>query len=154
MLASQPTKIGKIGYLIAYMGQFILILPFVDILSHSAGLLDVFAFISSALVIGLGYFLAARDVHMSRLGWKLVFKDPLVTWRDRFARSFIYFGSLYTILMATFDRSLGSTSLSWSLYWIMRIGAIALWIIGWALILTEREAPSPPQAHEDSTIST
>jgi membrane-associated protease RseP (regulator of RpoE activity) len=150
MNSEQPSKIGKIGYLIAYMGQFILILPLVDILSHSAGLLDVLAFISSALVIGCGYFLAARDVHMARLGWKLVFKDPLVTWRDRFARGFIYFGSFYTISTATLDRTLGPTSLSWSIYWILRFGAVALWIVGWTIILTEREGPPLQEAKDDT----
>jgi hypothetical protein len=155
MKVEQPGKIGKIGYLMALVGPLILILPFADVVSYSAGLLDVFTFILSVLVIGCGYFLAAKDVHMARLGWKLIFKDPLITWRDRSARSFIYFGSFFTILMvATVDKSLGFPGPSWSLYWIMRIGAIALWIIGWALILTEREAPSPPQAHEDSTTST
>ena len=153
MLVSQPTKIGKIGCFVFFTGQFFWILPIIDLIWRSFDLWDVVFFVVGMLLILVGYLVTRKDMHLRRLGWKLLLWDFPKT-RDRFARGLITFGNTVVMILIMMSRIMDYTYGTWQSIWVYPSLAIIALLIGWALILTEREAPSPPQAYEDSTTST
>lgn len=149
MNVGQPGKIGKIGYLMALMGQYFWILPILDLAHHPLDIWHVFFIVFLTLVIVISYIVARKDAYIKRLGWRLAFWHP-DKGRAGFAYAFIMYGSLWLMLTITLVRSAGSLFILEGWYAALSIGALVLLLSGWVLILTEREPSVPAQDHDTS----
>jgi hypothetical protein len=138
MGVEQPSKIGKIGFLVAYTGVFIGLLTIVGVASHSLDIWDVASLIGAILLIIAGSRMIQRDVYMKRRGWKLLLWNfPQI--RDRAALGLITGGNFYIIVTILFSRMRGMMYATWPYSWIPTSLAVIGLIIGWGLVLTERE---------------
>lgn len=140
MNIGQPSKIGKVGYLLALMGVFLSLTPILHLFSLKLTLWDVPFLILGVLLIIAACILASKDTHMRRLGWGFLMWRPS-TIRDRLATLLMLVGGLWIVVMLsalssplTFD-PLGNG-------WLVTIAAGVALLLGWALILTEREDPT------------
>ena len=147
MLVSQPTKIGKIGYLLGLMSVFLPLTPILDLFSLKLTLWDVPFLIFGVLLIIIAYILASKDTYMRKLGWGFLMWRPS-TIRDRIATLLILIGGLWIVPMLAgpifkFD--------PWGYGWLVAIAVGIALIIACTLVLTERESPSSVQEHDGNS---
>jgi hypothetical protein len=152
MGVEQPGKIGKIGYQIAFMGELICMLLVLDLLYHDTDLWDAFFIILGTSIAIIGYSIARRDTYIRLIGWRILLWSPAKK-RERFASSLLVIGGVWTTGIIAFGRKSHIIFPTSGFGWMLVIAAVVPLIIGWTLILTEHEAPSP-QTHEDSTANT
>lgn len=148
MNVEQPSKIGKIGYLLALMSVFLSLTPILDLFSLKLTLWDVPFLIFGVLLIIVAYILASKDTYMRRLGWGFLMWRPS-TIRDRLATLLILVGGLWIVVMLS-ALSSPFTFDPWGNGWLVTIAVGIALLLGWALILTERDDPTPVR-ERDST---
>ena len=140
MNVGQPSKIGKVSYLLALMSVFLSLTPILHLFRLKLTLWDVPFLISGVLLIIAACILANKDLYMSRLGWGFLMWRPSTT-RDRLATLLMLVGGLWIVVILSAPGSpvaLDSSGNSW----LVTIAAGIALLLGWVLILTEREEPT------------
>ncbi len=136
----EPGKLGKLGYLLALLGIFLVILPIMDFIYGSVTPWDSLLFLGIILV-GIGHVLARKDPKVKNAWWKILAWNS-VKPRERVAQILVILGYLWSAFTITNLRSLSYIFTTTS--WILTCAGVAAVLIGWDLILTERESSAKP----------
>jgi len=150
MLVSQPTKVGKIGYQIALMGELICMLMVLDLLYHDTDLWDAFFIILGTSIAIIGYSIARRDTYIKHIGWRILLWKP-ANRRERIAITLLVMGGVWMVGIIAVSRKSYLEFPSSGYDWIPIIASAVLLLIGWALILTGREDPIQAQEHDSTS---
>ena len=142
MNVGQPSKIGKIGRQIAFMGELICMLLVLDLLYRDADLWDAFFIILGTSTAVIGYSIVRRDAHLRHMGWRVLLWNPAKK-RERFANTLLVIGGTWTTSLIAIGRKLHVVFPTSVFDWILVIAAGVPLLLGWVLILTERGNPHP-----------
>ena len=136
----EPGKVGKLGYLLALLGIFLVISPIMDFFYGSVTAWDSLLLLGIILV-GIGHMLARKDPKVKNAWWKILAWSS-VKPRERVAQTLVVAGYLWSSITILNLRS------SWFIFttssWILACAGVAAVIIGWGLMLTERESSTKP----------